>query len=135
MALLLNVGIAAAGLLGLAGGCSSEPAKASVTGEVTLDGQPLKQGLIRFVPADGKGPTADAPVADGRFSAQVPAGEKRVEISAPKVVGRTKMFDTPDSKVVEETGELLPAHYNVRSTLTWTVAAGPQAKKFELKSK
>src|SRR5437763_2737138 len=124
MALLLNVGIAAAGLLGLAGGCSSEPAKASVTGEVTLDGQPLKQGLIRFVPADGKGPTADAPIADGRFTARVPPGEKRVQVSAPKVTGRIKMYDTPDSPVVEQTAELLPDRYNVRTELTWTLTAG-----------
>jgi hypothetical protein len=117
-------------------GCSSdEVAKGTVTGEVTLDGQPLKTGLIRFVPADGKTPTADATISDGKFTAVVPLGEKKVEISAPKVVGKLKMYDTPDSPVVEQTAEMIPQQYNVRSTLTLTVQKGSQEKKFELKSR
>jgi hypothetical protein len=122
-------------ILGLAcaGGCSS--GEGIVNGEVTVDGQPLKQGIIRFVPVDGKSPTADAAIADGRFSATVPVGEKRVEISAPKVVGKQKMYNTPDSPVVEEVAELLPARYNVRSELTMTVQKGSQEKRFDLKSK
>src|SRR5262245_22811185 len=94
---------------GLVAGCTPSGAKSgTVTGLVTLDGQPLKSGLIRFVPTDGKTPTADAPITDGRYSALVPLGEKRVEISSGKVVGKTKMYDTPDSPVVEQTVELLP---------------------------
>jgi hypothetical protein len=117
-------------------GCSSdEVAKGTVTGEVTLDGQPLKTGLIRFVPADGKTPTADATITDGKFSAVVPLGEKKVEINAPKVVGKLKMYDTPDSPVVEQTKDMIPQQYNVRSTLTLTVQKGSQEKKFELKSR
>ena len=69
------------------------------------------------------------------FTAQVPPGAKRVEISAPKVVRKIKMYDTPDSPVVEETAELLPARYNVRSDLTMTVQRGSQEKRFELTSK
>jgi hypothetical protein len=116
-------------------GCAPEATTGTVTGEVTLDGQPLKQGLIRFVPVDGKTPTADAAVTDGKFIATVPPGEKRVEISAAKVVRKIKMYDTPDSPVVDETAELLPARYNVRSELTMTVQKGTQEKRFELKSK
>jgi hypothetical protein len=121
--------------LALLAGCSGGPAAGTVSGEVTLDGQPLKQGLIRFVPADGKTATADGPIADGKYSVAVPAGEKKVEISAAKVVGRHKMYDTPDSPVVEDSVELLPARYNVRSELTYTVTKGPQEKKFDLTSK
>src|SRR5687768_3380434 len=92
--------------LACAGGCS-EAGKATVSGQVTLDGQPLKEGVIRFVPADGRSTTADAPVVDGRFKAAVPPGEKRVEISAPKVVGKQKMYDTPDSPAADVVVELL----------------------------
>jgi hypothetical protein len=117
-------------------GCSSaESATGTVTGEVTLDGQPLKTGLIRFVPADGKTPTADTTITDGKFTAVVPLGEKKVEISAPKVVGKLKMYDTPDSPVVEQTKDMIPQQYNVRTTLTLTVQKGTQEKKFELKSR
>ena len=123
-------------LLGLAAsGCSSASDKGTVRGEVTLDGQPLKEGVIRFVPADGNSATADARILDGRYEAQVPPGQKRVEISAPKVVGKGKrMYDTPDSPTVDDVRELLPARYNARSELRLTVQAGTQEKKFELKT-
>jgi hypothetical protein len=125
-----------AALIVIVAGCSSEDVtKGTVTGEVTLDGQPLKTGLIRFVPADGKTPTADATITDGKFSAVVPLGEKKVEINAPKVVGKLKMYDTPDSPVVEQTKDMIPQQYNVRSTLTMTVQKGTQEKKFELTSR
>ena len=124
-------------LLGLAcaDGCSSEAGKATVSGEVTLDGQPLKEGVIRFVPADGKSPTADAAIVVGRFEATVPLGTKRVEISAPKVVGKRKMYDTPQSPWVDEVAELIPARYNVKSMLTAEVKKGPNDLSFDLKSK
>jgi hypothetical protein len=117
------------------GGCSRDSARGTVTGEVKLDGEPLKQGIIRFVPADGKSPTADAGITDGKFTATVPVGEMVVEITAPKVVGKHKAYDAPDSPVVEDVVELLPARYNVHSELRWTVQTGSQQKVFELKSK
>jgi hypothetical protein len=119
---------------GLAG-CARDAPTGTVTGEVTLDGQPLKEGVIRFVPVDGKTPTADAAITAGRFTATVPVGAKRLEVTAPKVVGKLKMYDTPDSPVVDQVVELLPARYNVRSELTMIVQKGPQEKRFELKSK
>lgn len=123
-------------LVVVAAGCGSgDASKGTVTGEVTLDGQPLKTGLIRFVPADGKTPTADAAITDGKFTAVVPLGEKKVEISAPKVVGKTKMYDTPDSPVVDQVTDMIPKQYNVQSTLTLTVQKGTQEKKFELRSR
>lgn len=123
----------AAGIIGAAG-CSSDKSS-TVTGEVLVDGKPLKEGIIRFVPADGKSQTADAPIADGKYSAKVPPGDKKVEISAPKVVGKKKMYDTPDSPVVDEIVELLPARYNTNTELTMKVENGSQEKKFELKGK
>jgi len=122
-------------LITFAGCTGSEANTGTVTGEVTLDGQPLKTGLIRFVPADGKTPTADTTITDGKFTAVVPLGEKKVEISAPKVVGKLKMYDTPDSPVVDQVKDIIPPQYNVRSTLTLTVQKGTQEKKFELKSR
>jgi len=117
-------------------GCGpTDSAKGTVTGEVTLDGQPLKTGLIRFVPVDGKTPTADTTITDGKFSAVVPLGEKKVEISAPKVVGKLKMYDTPDSPVVDQVKDIIPPQYNVRTTLTMTVQKGTQERRFEVTSR
>jgi hypothetical protein len=116
-------------------GCFYESGKGTVNGEVTLDGQPLKEGTVRFEPVDGKSPTASATIVDGRFSAAVPVGEQRVQISAPRVVGKTKMLDTPDCPEVDKVEELIPECYNLRSELNLTVQAGSQEKRFELKTK
>jgi hypothetical protein len=115
-------------------GCSSDATQGTVDGKITLDGQSVKSGVIRFVPADGLSPTADTTFTEGTFSAKVPVGEKRVEITAPKVVGTKKMIQTPDSPTVEIVKELLPERYNVRSELTITVVAGRQQKDFALES-
>jgi hypothetical protein len=122
-------------LLGIAG-CGGGSAMGTVNGTVTFDGQPLKQGTVRFVPVDGKSPTASANVTDGKFTVNVPTGEMRVEFSAPKATGRrTKMYDTPDSPVVEDTVELIPERYNVRSELKISVKKGSQDETFTLKLK
>lgn len=108
--------------------------EASVSGEVTLNGEPLKEGIIRFIPVDGNTPTADAQIKDGKFNAgNVPVGEKRIEISAPKASpNKIKMIDAPGAKEVEEVSELLPERYNARSELTWKIETGKQQKQFTL---
>jgi len=121
-------------LIGFALGCSADAKHGIVTGTVTLDGQPLKSGTIRFDSTDGQAAAADASIADGRFSAKVPPGDKRVSITAPKVVGKKKMYDTPNSPLIDVTEESLPAQYNAQTTLTITVEPGNQQPTFELKS-
>jgi hypothetical protein len=116
-------------------GCSNEAPKGVVKGEVTLDGQPLKTGLITFAPLDGKSQTADATIADGKFSAEVPLGEMRVEIKSPRVIGKRKMYDTPDSPTVDDVAEAIPAQYNVNSKLKVTVVKGTVEPKFPLTSR
>jgi hypothetical protein len=122
--------------LGFMFGCSSDTKHGTVTGKVSLDGQPIKSGNIRFDPADGRTATADAMIADGKFSATVPPGEKRVSISAQKVVGKKRVYETPDSPTVDLTEEMLPKRYNVQSELKVTVNLGNQElPAFDLKSK
>ncbi|MBA3484761.1 MAG: hypothetical protein H0T51_23415 [Pirellulales bacterium] len=100
-----------------------------------MDGQPLANGLINFVAVDASAPTAEATITAGQYEAVVPPGEKRVEIRAPKITGKEKVYDTPDSPTVDVVSELLPRRYNVDSTLTMTVADGEQEKSFELTAK
>ena len=81
--------------LSMAGsGCSSDSGKGTVSGTVTLDGQPLQSGLIRFVPVDGRTPTAEATITDGDLCV-VPVGEKQVSISCAKVVGNVPRTKRP----------------------------------------
>jgi hypothetical protein len=116
-------------------GCGEGTSGGTVNGTVTLDGQPLKDGLVSFAPADGKGQTADAKITDGKFTLKLPVGTMKVMISAPKVVGKKKMYDTPDAPSVDEIKELLPEKYNAQSKLTVTVKAGTQDETFALTSK
>jgi hypothetical protein len=102
---------------------------------VTLDGQPLKEGDVRFVPVDGKSQTTSAKVTDGKFTATVPVGEMRVEFSAGKVVGKIKMYETPDSPIVDDVRELIPQRYNTKSELKITVKKGVRDESFPLKSR
>ena len=115
-------------------GCSTDADHGTLQGNVTLDDEPLKTGLVRFVPVDGQTPSADAMITDGRFTAKVPVGEKRVSISAPKVVGTRKFYNTPDAPSVDIVEELLPARYNAQTELTITVNAGDQQHDFDLES-
>lgn len=116
-------------------GCSSKPAGSTIKGTVTLDGQPLVSGRILFVAVDQGSPSAEAAITAGQFEALVPPGDKRVEIRAPKVTGKKKMYDTPDSPTVDTVVELLPAKYNVNSELKMTVDGTAQEQNFDLKSK
>jgi hypothetical protein len=60
--------LAIAGLLSLVSpaGCSRGPTLATVTGTVTYKGQPLKEGTITFVPADGR--SATGKIVDGKIT-------------------------------------------------------------------
>jgi len=108
----------------------------TVTGQVTFDGQPVKDGHVSFTPVDGKGQTGGAPIADGRFKAeQVPATKMKVALHGNKVIGTRKAYDTPESPVMPDVVELLPPKYNFNSELTLDVKRGSQDVKYDLKSK
>jgi hypothetical protein len=117
-------------------GCAGNSNEGSVSGNVTLDGQPLQTGTITFTPVDGKTATAGGTITAGEYNVQAPIGEKRVQITAPKVVGKHKVYeDLPDSPIVDTITELLPLRYHAQSKLTYSVTAGKQSKDFELTSK
>jgi hypothetical protein len=127
------------GLLALAivaaAGCSGGPVLGTVTGSVTVDGKPAEKGAVTFIPADGKSPTAGGEIKEGKYTARVPVGTAKVEVRVPKVVGRKKIYDTPDSPIQDVLAEVLPARYNDNTELTFDVKTGSNQKDFDLKSK
>jgi hypothetical protein len=106
-----------------------------ITGEVTLDGQPVKDGRIQFTPLDGQSQPGGATVVEGKFTAKVPVAKMKVEINGNKLTGRKiKAYDTPESPLMDEVLELIPPKYNINSELMLDVKQGSQAVKYDLKS-
>lgn len=104
---------------------------AEVEGTVTLDGNPLEHGSVRFVPVDGKGVTGGATIDKGRFHTRLPLATYQVEMSAVKSGG------TPKNKYIDEgivDIELIPAKYRLGTELTLEVTQDTKDANFDLKS-
>jgi hypothetical protein len=114
-------------------GCGGPP-KAHVRGTVTLDGKPLPEGVIQFFPTGATGQTAAATIKDGVYEVEASVGAMKVTISANEVVGKQKLYDTPDSPVIDTVRQIIPARYNTKSELTADLVEGPNEVNFDLKS-
>ncbi|WP_435018056.1 hypothetical protein TA3x_005696 [Tundrisphaera sp. TA3] len=141
--------LACASLLAVASsGCgmagSDDLPREAISGKVTLDGQPLAQGVIQFLPASrNEGIAGGATIEAGSYSVPraqglVP-GQYRVTINSVKDGGASQAApaDSPGPIVAAEVPkELLPPKYNAQSDLVAKVQAG-QANQFDfdLKSK
>lgn len=107
-------------------GVSGRP-RAAVEGTVSINGEPLRQGVVRFIPmAPNTGPKATAVVADGAFQLPVFAGPvvglNRVEIESTDNGGYAMDDETALSTLKKTRGKIrvlrIPAVYNKRSELT-----------------
>jgi len=127
----MRCAVIALGLILLSVGCS-DSTTGQVSGSVKVDNSPLQEGFIDFIPADGKSPTAGAPIKGGEYSATVPVGTMNVKISMPVVIGKKKIYPTPDSPERPIHKEGLPAKYNAKTELKVDVVTGSQRKDFEL---
>jgi hypothetical protein len=111
------------------------PKTSVVTGEVTLDGAPLDEGAINFLPVDGNGVPSGAKISSGTYRADVPLGEKRVEIRAPKIVGQKDAYvGDPNSPKINIVEERIPLRYNAQSELRTKVSEKTPATNFPLQS-
>ncbi len=123
-------------LAGCSGKSNDLPALAEVTGQVTLDGNPLPGAIIDFYPqgaVEKKQSRASSAATDseGKYSlmynndtAGAILGDHMVRIS--KTEGGAEVAGP----------EMLPKKYNENTTLTATVTKdGPNTIDFELKSK
>jgi len=118
-------------LLGCGGGGGTpKPAMSRVTGTVTLDGQPLADGVLVADPADKSGLPAQAAIVNGAFSFEATPGRKTVRVSRTEVSPEKDQYGEPISR------EVLPARYNALSELAEVVPDGAEAVwKLELTSK
>jgi hypothetical protein len=117
----------------LLAGCSNT---AEVTGTVRVDGQPLEKGSISFIPVDGQGTTAGGEIVDGKYTvSKVSPGTMMVQIRYPKVSGKQKLYDTPDSPTRDTFREALPPKYNDRTELRLDIRLGTNQKDWDLSLK
>lgn len=127
-------------LLATMQGCSKPtgPQTMRVWGDVTYDGQPIEDGSIDFVSAEGAAP-AQASIKGGHYdlpAASGPVAEKsyKVQINAMKKSGKTIPNMMGDG---EPTMELLvntiPEKYNVKSDLTASISGDSGKNQFDFK--
>ncbi len=104
----------------------------TVSGTVTVDGEPAKTGSIVFYPQNKKARTAGAVIDNGRYTTEVALGTAKVEIRVPRVVGQTKLYDAAKSPVKPILAEALPPKYNDQTELTIDVQPGTNQHDFPL---
>ena len=119
-------------------GCGPPSNRRTATGEVTLDGAPLKAGRV-VIEAKGPGPTAAAAIVDGKFEI---SGEKGpipgayiVRIVSKEPTGR--MIQDPDSPTGEspETANVIPDRYNHGQLTMEVTPDGTNHFQFDLSTK
>ncbi|QDV52043.1 hypothetical protein Enr17x_41020 [Gimesia fumaroli] len=134
--LSLSIIITLATLMMGCGGGEEGPKQFTVTGTVTLDGQPIPEASILFKDPSGKNKSYFAGVKDGAYSTKIEAGKRKVLITANRP-SKDKMVMNAEGTGKEPAMEqYLPAEYNEKSTLEIDVVAGNENQfSFELKSK
>lgn len=128
----------AAGCL-LAGGCSSTGVKrASVMGNVTVNGEPVVDGAISFFPADGNGPTAGGTITNGRYKIATrygaTVGANRVVLTGMKKTGKSVPDSARPGAMREELVQIVPAEWNTNSTQIRELTAGSNELDFDIKT-
>ena len=129
-------------LIFLIGGCGLFSSEA-IHGNVALDGQPITQGSIAFIPTGStRGASAGCHIVDGayRLAANSPPleGKYKVEIRSMLPTGR-KILEPPPAPrgtTMDEFRESVPTMYNANTTLTAEITKSTRQFDFlELQSK
>jgi hypothetical protein len=117
-------------------GCDSKGIrKVRIHGRVTLDGEPVPAGSVKFSPLDGQTPTAGAVIQDGEYRAEVPLGRMRVEIRAARAVEQPKGPNAPQGPHAPVFRESIPRQFNEQSQLTRDIEESTSEVDFDLKSR
>jgi hypothetical protein len=131
-----------AAILAVVAGCSAP--NATVSGDVSYDGKPVKNGYVTFMPSNGQGAVAGGPISDGKYTVKnVPPGPKIVKVEAADKAGPSiqtteelEKFSRENKGKVGPDGiistESVPQDA-VGNNQTMDVMAGPQTIDLHLK--
>jgi hypothetical protein len=123
-------------------GCGKNgPHRAAVSGHVTLDGQPIDEGVIQFLPVEGTiGPETGGVITNGQY--EIPrnrgpvVGKSRVELRASKKTGRKIQDPTGRPGVLtDEYKEMFPPTSNANSSLLREINDAPNTFDFDIRTK
>ena len=118
-------------------GCTpTGPAIEPVQGTVTLDGEPLANASVVFIPENGRpaGATTDS---QGHYVLTFTEGREGATLGKHKVQIRTARdpSETPSGEPIPAVPETIPMKYNAQTELEFTVEAGkPNIANFDLSS-
>ena len=124
-------------LISSVAGCSGDN-RSEVWGTVRLNGQPIEEGAIAFIPVDGNiGPEAGAVIRDGKYhipkSGGVTPGRNRVELRSFRDSGRMVQDPTgPPGTLTKERVSAFPPEFNEGSTLIREVRKGSDTIDFDI---
>ena len=150
---LLAVAFAAVCVAGY--GCSRGSGMGSVSGVVTMDGKPLPNVVVTFVPMEGGRAATGKTDASGKYELVymdrrgAPIGKHKVSVTTPPEAQATPEVrsDSPEYMKQAMTGgaaeyakaaafkEPIPPRYNVQTTLVYEVKSGSNVINLELTSK
>jgi len=113
-------------------GCGGGLATYGLTGIVDLDGTPLREGEITFLPKDPKLRPGGSRIKDGNYTVELEKGTYEVKIHATKSVP-LEPGEPSVSGEKEKLVSIIPERYNEKTELTVQVT-GNDKKNFSLKS-
>ena len=70
--------------------CGCSDGKVIVRGTVTVDGQPIDEGMISLEPADGQGPTTGGIIKEGKYELNGKAAVAPLGFAGPPYVSRPR---------------------------------------------
>lgn len=112
----------------------------SVSGTVVVDGTPLADGIIAFMPVGASGKGGSAPIVNGSYTVKVLPGKMIVQFYAERTMTdqeKTAYKNNPmthDSSRTENkmTTQYLPKQFNEQSTIITEIVSNRKDLNFEL---
>jgi hypothetical protein len=129
-------------LLIVTSGCGGS--SASISGNVTYNGEPVGDGSITFIPVDGKGPSVGSPIETGHYQVDsITPGPKLVRVEAYKKIHFALNSEEMAKKAVAnkvlgdgsgliESADLISPHAEGNNTKI-TIEPGEQKHDFALR--
>lgn len=117
-------------------GCESRPEYVPVSGKVTIDGEPLTNGIVRFYPTEGRmaggslGPNGEFVLSTYKSGDGAKPGVYRVSVIASERVSETKVrwhapkkYSRPSSSGISE--QIEGPRDDIAIDISWSGQKGP----------